>query len=93
MQHRVSNRFLRAAHGFFAWRLHGGRGVAQLMKLRAKLNQSTFKRIDSIAEPGLGQPAILEREVVALDGRLGTRDLGLQSPLLGCGVGSLLSRA
>lgn len=40
------------------------------MKVRAKLNQSPLERIDSAAEPRLGQPAGLEGEVVALDSAL-----------------------
>ena len=93
MEHRVADRLFRAPNGFLAWRLNRACGVAELMELRAKLYQSTLKRVDSTAEPRLRQPAVLEGEVVALDGGLGSGDLGLQSPLLGRAVGSLLGRA
>ena len=79
MQHRISDRFFRAVHSFFAWRFEDGCGSAQLCELRVKLSQSTLKRVDSIAEPRLGLPAVLEGAVVALYSGLGSRDLGLQS--------------
>jgi len=90
MEHRISNRFLRAANGFLAWRLGANCGVAQVIALGAKLSQSTLERVDSTAEPRLGQPAVLEGAVVALHSRLGSRDLRLQTSELGCGVGRFL---
>jgi hypothetical protein len=53
------------------------------VELCAKLNQSALKRVDSAAEPRLGQPAVLEGEVIALDGGLGARDFSLQTSELG----------
>jgi hypothetical protein len=49
-----------------------------------------LERVDSATEPRLGQPAVFEGAVVALNGGLGSRDFSLQTSEPGCGVGFLL---